>query len=60
MSISISSMSEGRSISHVKPYICKDNKIINPLTPNGLVHPYQMDESISNLRGVLFSVLFYF
>ena len=33
-----------------------------PYLPNGLVHPYQLDESISNVRGVwcTFSFLFYF
>ena len=35
---------------------------INPHLPGGLVHPYQLDESISNFRGVwsTFSFLFYF
>ena len=35
---------------------------INPHLPNGPIHPYQLDESISNFRGVrsTFSFLFYF
>ena len=34
----------------------------NPQLSNGPVHPYQLDESISNFRGVwcTFSFLFYF
>ena len=37
-------------------------QILNPHLPSGLFHPYQLDESISNFRGVLctFSFLFYF
>ena len=27
--------------------------LINPYMPNGLVHPYHLDESISNFRGVI-------
>ena len=35
---------------------------LNPHLPSGPVHPYQLDESISNFRGVwcTFSFLFYF
>ena len=38
-----------------------DKSKINPYLPSGPVHPYQMDESFSNFRGVYctFSVLFY-
>ena len=32
--------------------------IINPYLPSGLCHPYQLDESISNLRGARCTVLF--
>ena len=34
----------------------------NPHLPSGPIHPYQLDESISNFRGAwcTFSVLFYF
>ena len=34
----------------------------NPDLPSGPVHPYQLDESISNLKGIwcTFSFLFYF
>ena len=37
-------------------------KNINPQLPSGPVHPYQLEESISNFRGVwhTFSFLFYF
>ena len=36
--------------------------IVNPHLPSGLFHPYQLDESISNFRGVrcTFSFLFDF
>ena len=35
---------------------------VNPYLPSGLCHPYQMDESISNVRACLvnFSFLFCF
>ena len=35
---------------------------LKPNLPSGLLHPYQMDESISSFRGVWFTVsfLFYF
>ena len=35
---------------------------LNPHLPSGPVHPYQLDKSISNFRGVwcTFSFLFYF
>ena len=36
--------------------------LISPHFPSGLIHPYQLDESISNFRvsGVRFSFSFYF
>ena len=35
--------------------------VFNPHLPSGSIHPYQLDESISNFRGVwcTFSFLFY-
>ena len=52
MIISIFFMSSVVFLSHV----------LNPHLPSGPVHPYQLDESISNFRGVwcTFSFLFYF
>ena len=42
--------------------LCQMSSRINPYLPNGLVHPYHLDESISNFRGVWwnFSFLFHF
>ena len=45
-------------------YMMSMNSIVksNPHLPSGLFHPYEMDESISNFRGVscIFSFLFHF
>ena len=40
----------------------EQHRLTHNYLPNGLVHPYQLDESISNFRGVWcpFSFLFYF
>ena len=39
-----------------------ENGVLNPHLPSGIFHPYQLDESISNFKGVwcTFSFLFYF
>ena len=34
--------------------------LINPHLPNGLSHPYQLDESIFHLRGVWCTLVFIF
>ena len=42
--------------------LCNPICVFNPYLPSGFVHPYQLDESISKLRGdwCTFSFLFYF
>ena len=39
-----------------------DPERVNPLVTNGLSHPYQLDESTFNFRGIRsnFSLLFHF
>ena len=46
----------------LKDLICITSDEINPYTLSGPVHPYQLDESISNFRGAwfTFSILIYF
>ena len=40
----------------------KNPVFLNPYKPNGISHPYQLDESIFILRGIegYFSILFHF
>ena len=43
--------------------VCAQTKVIfpfNPHLPNGLFHPYQLDESVSNFRNVWCTVSFFF
>ena len=36
-----------------------ETECINPNMPSGFVHPFQLDESISNSRGVWFIFFFF-
>ena len=41
-------------------YISQSENKINPFMPNGIYYPYQLDETISNLRPVVRVVCFNF
>ena len=45
------------SLNHLE--ISMVHTIINPSLPNGLVHPYHLDESISNFRGVRYTFIIF-
>ena len=51
----------GRVIS-CQPCICSPSLLVNPFKPNGISHSYQLDQTISGLRVVVwhFSFLFKF
>ena len=53
---------EHKGVTISEPKSFNTGGVINPYKPSGPVHPYQLDESISNFRCVwyTFSFLFYF